>query len=120
MKRSPYLSSLACAATFTLAAAFPLTSSADPAKDGSHAAAHGSMDHSSMNMKMPGMSMTGDANHDFAKNMRMHHQMGVDMAKKYLKEGDDAKLKEKAQKIVSGQNKEIAEFDQWLAEHGKR
>ncbi|WP_256662206.1 DUF305 domain-containing protein [Pseudomonas sp. F(2018)] len=61
-----------------------------------------------------GMSMTGDADYDFATNMRMHHQMGVDMAKTELKNGKDAEMRRMAEDIITAQQKEIAALDQWL------
>lgn len=75
-----------------------------------------SMDHSKMSgmknmdgMKsMDGMSMTGDADYDFAVNMKMHHQMALDMAKAEVKDGKNAEMVKMAKSIVSSQTKEIA------------
>ncbi|MEO8313328.1 MAG: DUF305 domain-containing protein [Pseudomonadota bacterium] len=74
------------------------------------------MDHSGM-AGMPGMSMpkTGDADYDFAAMMKEHHQMGLQMAQRELKEGKSAEMKQMAQKIVAAQTKEIAELDTWMA-----
>lgn len=85
------------------------------------------MDHSKMDgmkdmggMKhMDGMSMTGDTDYDFAANMRMHHQMAVDMSEALLKSGKDPQLLQMARDIITAQKKEIAVFDQWLAAHKK-
>lgn len=63
---------------------------------------------------MDGMSMTGDVDYDFAVNMRMHHQMGVDMAQLQLKNGKTQKLRTLATSIIAAQKKEIAVLDQWL------
>ena len=41
-----------------------------------------------------GMSMTGDVDYDFAANMRMHHQMAVDMSQAQLKNGKSPKLRQ--------------------------
>lgn len=65
------------------------------------------------------MSMTGDADYDFAVNMRKHHQMALDMAQKELKNGKDAQLKQMANDIIASQTKEIAAFDQWVKAHPK-
>lgn len=96
----------------------------EPAK---HAAKSEPMDHSKMDgmkdmggMKhMDGMSMTGDTNYDFAANMRMHHQMAVDMSEALLKNGKDPQLLQMARDIIAAQKKEIAVLDQWLAAHKK-
>jgi len=77
------------------------------------------MDHSKMEgMKhMDGMSMTGDVDHDFAANMKMHHQMGIDMAKTEIKNGKDPKMVKMAKAIVATQTKESSAFDKYLAAH---
>lgn len=68
---------------------------------------------------MDGMSMTGDADYDFAANMRKHHQMAVDMSEAQLKKGKDADMLKMAKSIIAVQKKEIAELDRWLAAHKK-
>jgi uncharacterized protein (DUF305 family) len=70
-----------------------------------------------MESKMKGMSMSGDADKDFAMIMSTHHQNAVDMAKLELKNGMSNKLKQMAQKTVSDQTKEINEFKRWLDNH---
>ena len=88
------------------------------------------MDHSKMSsmdgmkamngMKhMEGMSMTGDVDYDFAANMRMHHQMAVDMSQAQLKNGKNPKLRVMATNIIAAQKKEIATLDAWMAAHKK-
>lgn len=62
----------------------------------------------------PGMSMTGDADYDFAVNMRMHHQMAVDMSQTQLKNGKSLKLRTMATSIIAAQKKEITELDKWI------
>lgn len=64
---------------------------------------------------MPGMTMTGDSDKDFAVMMKMHHQKALEMANKELAEGKSAQMKAMAQRILDSQTKEIAEFDKWLA-----
>ncbi|TAM26633.1 MAG: DUF305 domain-containing protein [Nevskiaceae bacterium] len=78
---------------------------------------HSKMDHSNMDgMKhMAGMSMTGNADVDFAANMKMHHQMGIDMAKAEIKNGKDPQMVKMAKAIVATQTKESAAFDKYLA-----
>ena len=80
-----------------------------------------SMDHSKMDcMKnMQGMSMTGDTDTDFAKNMRMHHQMGIEMAETELKKGKNPQMLQMARDIIAAQKKEVVAFDRWLASSKK-
>lgn len=67
--------------------------------------------------KMDGMSMTGDTDYDFAVNMRMHHQMAVDMSEAELKNGKDPQLLQMAKDIIAAQKNEIVVIDQWLEAH---
>lgn len=66
---------------------------------------------------MESMKMTGDHDRDFAMMMKMHHQGAIDMAEMELKNGKDAKMRAMAKKIVADQQKEIKQFDQWLAKY---
>ena len=81
----------------------------------------GSMEmHKSMMSGMKGMEstkMTGDTDRDFATMMKLHHQGAIDMAQMELKNGKDAKMQAIAKRIIKAQQKEIKEFDQWLAKH---
>ena len=67
--------------------------------------------------KMMNMKMTGDADHDFATMLRMHHQSAVEMSDLELKHGKNAKIKELASKIKASNQKEITEIDQFLSSH---
>lgn len=67
--------------------------------------------------EMESMPKSGDADHDFAMMMRMHHQNAVEMAEIELRSGKDPKLHSMARNIISSQKKEIQQFDQWLARH---
>lgn len=93
----------------------------EPAMSASKPMPAGQMDHSRMAgmQHMAGMSMTGDVDHDFATNMRKHHQMGVDMAQAQIKSGKSAEMRRMAQNIITAQKKEIAALDRWLAAHKK-
>jgi uncharacterized protein (DUF305 family) len=64
---------------------------------------------------MQNMTMTGNADKDFAMMMRMHHQCGVEMAQMQLANGKNAEMKTMATKIIASQKKEIAQFDTWIA-----
>ena len=70
-----------------------------------------------MMKSMESMKMTGDTDRDFATMMKMHHQGAIDMAKIELQSGKDAKMRAMAKRIIDAQQKEIKEFDQWLAKH---
>ncbi len=61
---------------------------------------------------------SGDADVDFMKQMRPHHQAAIDMAKVVLANGKDAESKKLAQEIVAAQEKEIAAIDTWLKKKG--
>ena len=67
--------------------------------------------------QIDGMSMTGDKDYDFAANMRMHHQMAVEMSDAEVKNGKDPRMIRMAKEISSAQKKEIAAFDRWMAAH---
>ena len=87
-----------------------------PKSPADHAQMSGMHDMNSMH-GMHGMKMTGDQDYDFAAMMRKHHEMGLQMAKKELREGDEPQMKQMAQKIIDAQTKEIAELDAWLAKN---
>ena len=61
------------------------------------------------------MQMSGDVDRDFAVMMKMHHQKALEMAQAQLKQGKSPELKAMAKKIIDAQQKEIAQFDKWLA-----
>ena len=71
-----------------------------------------------MSGKMTSMPMSGDPDVDFAMMMRIHHQGALDMANAELSNGKDTQMKKTAKAIVSAQEKEIAQFDAYLAKHG--
>ena len=64
--------------------------------------------------KLPDKPGSRDADLDFAVLMKRHHQDGVDMANAEIANGRSTKMKALARRIVSEQQKEIAELDQWL------
>ena len=61
---------------------------------------------------------SGDADVDFMKQMRPHHQAAIDMAKVVLANGKDSETKKLAQEIITAQEKEIAVIDAWLKKKG--
>ncbi len=64
---------------------------------------------------MQSMTMTGNADKDFASMMRMHHQCAVEMSQMQLANGKSPEMKAMATKIIASQKKEIAKFDAWIA-----
>ncbi len=70
--------------------------------------------------KMTSMQMTGKPDVDFAMMMREHHMGAVRMAEWQLQNGKDQKMKQMAQKIITDQKKEIAQFDEFLAQSGHK
>lgn len=121
---SNYFIPMLCSTVFAVAviAAVPLRANAtEHASDDAKPMHAEQMDHSKMNgMKhVEGMSMTGDVDYDFAANMRMHHQMAVDMSEAELKNGKNPQMRLIANEIIVAQKKEIAIFDQWMKAHKK-
>jgi len=70
-----------------------------------------------MSAQMSAMQMTGDADHDFASMMKMHHQGAINMANKELENGDDATIRSIAQNIITMQQQEITKLNDFLAAH---
>lgn len=61
--------------------------------------------------KMHQMEKTGNADHDLAASMIIHHQGAIDMANAEINSGTDAKLKDMAQKMIEKQQKENKELE---------
>lgn len=64
--------------------------------------------------RMMAMPKSNDPEIDFAKMMIMHHQGAINMAKVELQEGTNDSLKRTAQKIITEQQVEIAQFNTLL------
>lgn len=67
-----------------------------------------------MSAEMDAMQMTGDADHDFAAMMVMHHQGAIDMANKELEKGNVETLRTMAQQIIDKQEAEQNELNSFL------
>lgn len=61
---------------------------------------------------------SGDADVDFMKQMRSHHQAAIDMANVLLANGKDAQTMSLARKIIAAQESEIMTIDAWLKAKG--
>jgi len=70
-----------------------------------------------MMKSMDSMKTTGNTDKDFAMMMKIHHEGAIDMAKMELQSGKDATMRAMAKRIIEAQQKEIKEFDQWLAKN---
>ena len=66
---------------------------------------------------MKQMTMTGNADVDFAMMMQRHYQGAVDMAAIELESGEDTTLKQLAQKIIENQKTEIKELQAFIDAH---
>ncbi|HEC5277302.1 MULTISPECIES: DUF305 domain-containing protein [Gammaproteobacteria] len=102
-----------------MAAAPTLANAAEPAKSETMPMPSEQMDQSKITKQLGGMSMTGDVDYDFAANMRMHHQMAVEMSQTELKNGKNPEMLRMAKDIIAAQNKEIAVLDQWIKANKK-
>lgn len=114
-----FLAYTAVQAQTAMPMAAPASGSSSAPKAGMHSGMMGSADmKQSMKAGMDGMQQmqsSGDTDKDFAVMMKMHHQQALDMAEMELAHGKSAELKAMAKNIISGQKKEIAQFDRWLA-----
>lgn len=69
--------------------------------------------HSNM-AQMKDMTSSGNADTDFAALMKVHHMGALEMAKLEVATGTNAQLKQMAQKMMTEQQKEIGELQNWL------
>jgi uncharacterized protein (DUF305 family) len=70
----------------------------------------------SMMTDMP--AYVGNADVDFMKQMRVHHQAAIAMAKVELANGKDAQARTLAEEVITAQEREILMIDAWLAQKG--
>ena len=63
-------------------------------------------------------AFAGNADVDFMKQMRGHHQAAIAMARVELAQGQNPEAKTLAQEIITAQQREIAVIDTWLAANG--
>lgn len=67
--------------------------------------------------RMRAIKPTGDADHDFASIMKMHHQGAVDMVNAYTPQAKNAEMKTMARRMNTMQKKEIQDFTAFLSGH---
>lgn len=70
-----------------------------------------------MQQGMMGVPLSGNADRDFVAMMIPHHQGAIDMARTELQYGKDPTLRRMARGIITAQQKEIREMQQWQAKH---
>lgn len=67
-----------------------------------------------MHAAMSAQQYTGNADVDFAAGMIPHHQAAIDMAKTVLQYGKDPEIRKLAEAVVSAQEAEIKQLEDWL------
>ena len=66
---------------------------------------------------MKAIKSTGNPDNDFAALMKAHHLGAIEMAQMEVAKGNDAQVRQMAQKMIDDQQKEVAEFNTFLSGH---
>jgi uncharacterized protein (DUF305 family) len=73
--------------------------------------------HHKMMAAMEELEPSGDADRDFVEMMIPHHQGAIDAARVKLEFGHDEALRAMAEEIITAQEREIVEMEEWLEAH---
>ncbi len=100
------------------------TSTVNASHEGSHTDSTGVASNKSMmqlmqsNMnQMKAVQSTGNPDNDFAALMKIHHMGALEMSQVEVSQGTNAEIKQIAEKMISDQQKEIAELNSFLSGH---
>jgi uncharacterized protein (DUF305 family) len=69
-------------------------------------------------MQAMGLPYTGDPDVDFRVQMIPHHQGAIDMARVAMAHAKNPWTRQLAESVIVEQQREIAEMQAWLAQHG--
>jgi uncharacterized protein (DUF305 family) len=60
------------------------------------------------------IKLTGDVDRDFVSLMQAYQQTGINVARIEAQGGKDPKMRELAARIIGAQERDVAQFREWL------